>query len=150
MKHDRGLCGCVPLALLPEDYVQTFSFCELAMLCASVASCQPPKLSAELFSSPPTYYRCTCTSAAVLAQDAQARQRPRQRSLGSCGLPFRRQCCDGVACRAGPACRSSTSRKRRSAMPSSNLHSLRMESAPGAAQGPRLYPRHLQDADEDP
>ena len=52
MKHDRGLCGCVPKASLPEDYVQTFSFCELAMLCASVASCQPPKLSAELLSCP--------------------------------------------------------------------------------------------------
>ena len=52
MKHDRGLCGCVPKSSLPEEYVQTFSFCELAMLCASVASCQPPKLSAEFFSGP--------------------------------------------------------------------------------------------------
>jgi len=52
MKHDRGLCGCVSKSCLPEEYVQTFSFCELAMLCASVASCQPPKLNAELLSGP--------------------------------------------------------------------------------------------------
>jgi hypothetical protein len=49
MKHDRGLCGCVPKASLPEDYGQTFSFCVLAMLCASVASCQPPTLIQNCF-----------------------------------------------------------------------------------------------------